>query len=114
MKSFGLNFGHDAGFALVESTGFRLYELEKLLDVRHACGGTPGAEEILIELIRSHNHDLRGSSIGIADYYAGRATYANAVISPTLSSASWASRSRPRADMLVTPVQAEGLLGLAH
>ncbi|MFE9017928.1 carbamoyltransferase C-terminal domain-containing protein [Streptomyces sp. NPDC007808] len=71
MATIGLHFGHDAGAALTDATGYRVIEAERRLGLRHVCGGNGGfpqaAADWLAELRERAASPV--TRIAVADWY---------------------------------------------
>ncbi|MFF2810372.1 carbamoyltransferase C-terminal domain-containing protein [Streptomyces sp. NPDC058000] len=71
MATIGMHFGHDAGAALTDESGYRVIEAERRLGLRHVCGGNGdfprAAAEWLAELRQRAASPV--TRIAVADWY---------------------------------------------
>ncbi|MFJ8082978.1 carbamoyltransferase C-terminal domain-containing protein [Streptomyces sp. NPDC096205] len=74
MATIGMHFGHDAGAALTDASGYRVIEAERRLGLRHVCGGNgafpAAAAQWLSELRERAASPV--TRIAVADWYTPR------------------------------------------
>jgi len=64
----GINLGHDAGVGFYDGCRLELWEFERLLGVKHACGGEPGTEAALRAVMGSRL-DATEMTLSFSDYF---------------------------------------------
>ncbi|MEE1927143.1 carbamoyltransferase C-terminal domain-containing protein [Streptomyces sp. TRM 70351] len=108
MATIGMHFGHDAGAALTQASGFHVIEAERRLGLRHVCGGNEGfagaAASWLEELRQRASSPV--TRIAVADWY----TPVCRVLPPALvdlvgKDAWWARPGGGLADAVVRPLR---------
>jgi predicted NodU family carbamoyl transferase len=71
MATIGMHFGHDAGAALTDASGYRVIEAERRLRLRHVCGGNGGFPQAaagwLAELREAATSPV--TRVAVADWY---------------------------------------------
>ncbi|MBP4049133.1 hypothetical protein J9978_06420 [Chromobacterium violaceum] len=67
----GINLGHDAGVAFYDGSHLELWEFERMLGLKHACGGTTGAEATLSAVLEPQRENI--AVMAFSDYFTPRA-----------------------------------------
>ncbi len=91
----GVNYGHDAGIGTVDDSALGLWELEKAIVLRHACGGEPAAGPAMEAKLNAVRDSGASESIGVCDYVSPRAHVVREALAPAVGDAAWAPNPHP-------------------